>query len=659
MRKNRLRRTLANLLATVGIVLSSVWPTLASARELMLLVPSTEDQATREFLEVLSSSPQVKEAGLTFRLVRSDAVAPPSQVAALVLEGKVPLALLRAAQIPGYQTDAKELRFTSLLSHPLIIKDSRQQFFVEDSVVGDAVKQELGRKGFVVLGFWNAPSSSLVFSKPVRSYADLKGLKVRAPEVQSREVLQAFGASPTTLAAGEIYAALERGLVDGSEARIERGNPFLVAAKGGSLVSSFMHGQGFLVAHEASWIGLRQRERAAIQAAAAEAKSRARAAVLRADVDLAEVARASGLTYASFASMDGDQRTVRSTWLRRVGDDGNSALGLFDQVIRQQPKPPASPSSSPRSAAPARIYFATNRNDEGDADLSYRFGIDRNAALLCGEVGYVPDATRAFGIAHKGGISVAGPSTVSGAAPCAKLVSASARASGGTLIVFIHGFNNSFDFAVRRAIAFAQDFGVAGPVLVFSWPSFGEVSGYVYDIGSVNFTRPFVQDLIGALLRESDFRSISVLAHSMGSQIAFQVLEFAKTSGKPIESVVFVAPDVPRTNFVQGIRLYGTSAKLATMYANENDRALLLSQTVNKQAPAGLGGTFRLTTNGVETVDVSEVDKQWFEINHSHGFDVHKVASDVSVVLRQHAKASMRNLPSATQDGMTYWLIRP
>lgn len=651
--------TLANLLATVSMVMGSAWPALAGARELTLLVPAIEDQATQEFLAVLSSSQQIKEADLTFRLIRSDAVAPPSQVAALVLEGKVPLALLRAAQIPGYQTDTKDLKFTSLLSHPLIIKDSRQQFFVEDSVVGDAVKQELGRKGFVVLGFWNAPSSSLLFSKPVQTYADLKGLKVRAPEAQSRDVLQAFGASPAALPAGEIYAALERGLVDGSETRVERGNPFLSAVKGGSLVSSFMHGQGFLVAHEASWIGLRQRERAAIQTAALEAKSRARAAVLRADADLAEVARTNGLMYASFAAMDGDQRTVRSTWLKRVGDDGTSALGLFDQVIRQQPPAPASPSSSPRSATPARVFFATNRNDEGGVDLSYRFGIDRNATLVCGEVGYSSDAARAFGIAHKGGVSVVGPSTVSGAVPCAQLVGAAARASGGALIVFIHGFNNSFDFAVRRAIAFAHDFGVAGPVLVFSWPSFGEVSGYVYDIGSVNFTRPFAQDLIAALLRESNLRSISLLAHSMGSQIAFQVLEFAKTSGKHIESVVFVAPDVPRTNFVQGIQLYGTSTRLATMYANENDRALLLSQTVNKQAPAGLGGTSRLTTSGVETVDVSEVDKQWFEINHSHGFDVQKVASDVAVVLRQHAKASMRNLPSATQDGMTYWLIRP
>lgn len=655
-----LLRTLASLVSTLSIAFALLlWPVGASARELMLLVPPNQDQATREFIEVLTSASQIREAGLTFRLVRSDEIALPGRAAELVLRGIVPLALIRAAQIPGYQTDTKDLMFTSLLSHPLIVKDSRQQFFVEDSVVGDVVKQELGRKGFVVLGFWNTPSSSLVFRKPVRSYADLKGLKVRAPDMQSHEVLQAFGASPTMLALGEIYAALERGTVDGSEARVERGSPYLSAVKGGSLVSSFMHGQGFLVAHEASWIGFRQRERAAIQAAAAEAKARARDAVLRADADLAELALTSELTYASFASMEGEQPTVRSTWLKRVGDDGTSALSFLDRVIRQKAPPTATPSSGPRSSAPAPIYFATNRNDEGDSNLSYRFGIERSSTLRCGEVRYTPDMTRAFGIAHKGEISVAAQSTVSGAESCARLVGAAARASGGALIVFIHGFNNSFDFAVRRAIGLAQDFGLTTPVLVFSWPSFGEVSGYVYDIHSVTFSRPFGKDLTEALLSDPYLRSISLLAHSMGSQLAIQMLEFAGPVGKPIDSVVFVAPDVPRANFIQGVQLYGTSARLATLYANENDRALLLSQTINKQTPAGLGGPSRLTTSGVETVDVSEVDKQWLEMNHSHGFDVPKVASDVSLVLRQHANAATRSLPSAVHDGLPYWLIEP
>jgi TRAP-type C4-dicarboxylate transport system substrate-binding protein/pimeloyl-ACP methyl ester carboxylesterase len=633
----------------------------ASARELILAVPPNEDRATRVFVSALNSAPQLKEAHLTFRIVRSDALGLPSQTAALLLEGTVQMALLRANQIPGYDT-SKGLTFTTLLSHPLMVRDSRQQFYVESSVVGDAAKLEIGRKGFVVLGFWNALPTFLVFKKPVKSYADLKGMKVQAPDPQSREVLLALGASPTALVGGEIVAAMERGVVDAVEmgTRPERDSPFLSVASGGSLVGSFQHRQGFLVANEASWIGLRQRERVAIKEAAEEATSRARAAVLEDEAGLPAVARGKGLTYTSFTAMGNDQSAARSTWLRRVGNDGTKALGLFDEVIRQQKPPRAAPGKAPRSALPPRVFFATNRNDEGGNNLSYRFGIDRSSSqLVCGEVRYAPDAKRAFGIAYGGEISAAGSRTLSGATPCAQLVAGAVRGSGGELIVFIHGFHNSFDFAVRRAIAFTQDFGVTTPVLVFSWPSFGEVSGYAYDLGSVTFTRPFTKELAEALLREPGLQSVALLAHSMGSQIALQFLEFTSESRKAIESIIFVAPDVPRTNFVQGLKLYGPSARLATLYANEHDRALRLSEGVNREAPAGLGGSARLTMHGVETVDVSDVDRQLFEMNHSHGFDVQKVADDLSLVLRRHLGASKRQLSSAMQGGMTYWMIKP
>jgi esterase/lipase superfamily enzyme len=72
----------------------------------------------------------------------------------------------------------------------------------------------------------------------------------------------------------------------------------------------------------------------------------------------------------------------------------------------------------------------------------------------------------------------------------------------------------------------------------------------------------------------------------MGSQIALQFLEFTSESRKEIRNIIFVAPDVPRTNFVQGIELSGASARLVTLYATEHDRALRLSEGVNREAPA-------------------------------------------------------------------------
>jgi len=631
-----------------------------SARELEVLVPAEDEVSARQFIASLSKSPQVQEAGLEFKIVVSNTEYPSSQIGSLILAGKFPLALLRSSQIPGYQADDNSLVATSLLSSPLILADSSAQFVAEDSILGVVVEQELGSKGFAVLSFWNTAASSIVTKTSVNTARDLMGLKISVPKMQSQDILLEMGATPVSMSADDAVLALDKGLVDASETSVESDgkNESLQTAEGGSLLAQFRHEQGFLVANEDAWVGLRQRERAAIQEAAQEAVRQARLTVLRTEANLPMLAKANSLSYLSFTTLDKEQTAARASWLRDTGNEGKAILELLDEVQRTQPPSPMAPPLAPHSEAPPRIFFATNRNDEGDPDLSYRFGIQRiDSPLSCGEVAYTPDPVRAFGLPHEGEIAVAASQVTKEAKPCASLVSQAGR-KNDAVIVFIHGYNNSFDFAVRRAIGFSQDFGVKAPVLVLAWPSQGIGSGYVYDMGSVDYTRPYAKDLIRALLDE-ELGTISLLAHSMGSRVAVQVLEFAADAGKPIQNVVFVAPDVPSSNFIQSMRLHGHYAQLATLYANEHDLALKLSKILNRQAPAGLGGADLLLTKGVETVDVSAVDRQTLQTNHSHGFDVPQVASDVSLVLRQRSKASTRNLPSAVHNGFTYWTITP
>jgi TRAP-type mannitol/chloroaromatic compound transport system substrate-binding protein len=54
------------------------------------------------------------------------------------------------------------------------------------------------------------------FRRPIRSLADLQGLKFRAPGNQGR-VLQKLGVTPVTLPGGEIFPALQSGAIDGAE----------------------------------------------------------------------------------------------------------------------------------------------------------------------------------------------------------------------------------------------------------------------------------------------------------------------------------------------------------------------------------------------------------------------------------------------------------
>jgi esterase/lipase superfamily enzyme len=634
------------------------------AKELRILVPSDIDPATTEFLETLITAPEVKAAGLAFKPMPIEAFGPTRDGGSFVLKGVAPFALLRTSQIPGFPED-KAFTFTSLLSHPLIVSDAKEQFYLEDSIIGDLVMQEVSSKGFAVLGFWNAPSTSLVANRPVASIDDLQGLRIRAPSFQAREVLTALGATPAQIPFGEIYAALEQRAIDGAETGIPHSrsqNSLLNAAKGGSVLSNFERSIGFLLASESSWIDLKEYERAAIQSAAQVATTRARDKVIAVEASLPEIAKAGGLSYVNFSEMgDLPSERSRNVWLRIAGVSSANveALKTFDDVRHSRPQQPKAIKKVSATEVNPTVLFATNRNDEGGTKLATRFGIarDPNAMLTCGEISYAPEHGHDFGEPYSG--EIRSDKEVKGNKDCATLISKVVSRTDGRLVIFVHGYSNTSEFAIRRTIALAKDLSLSIPMLVWMWPSQGTVGGYGYDVGSVDFTRPYINDFLSEILKSAGLQEITIIAHSMGGRIAMQMVETARNAGKTINNVVFVAPDIPRDIFVQGVHLYKDSMKITTMYANEFDRALALSRSVNRQAPAGLAGASLLITEGVDTIDVSQVASTLLYANHAYAFDVPQVANDLSAVVMRQIRASMRSLRSAKQNQMTYWIIAP
>jgi TRAP-type mannitol/chloroaromatic compound transport system substrate-binding protein len=69
-----------------------------------------------------------------------------------------------------------------------------------------------------VIGCGPYAKEALVMKKPVRSVADLKGVKIRSPEGLAAEVFKRVGASPVALPFSEVYTALEKGIVDAADA---------------------------------------------------------------------------------------------------------------------------------------------------------------------------------------------------------------------------------------------------------------------------------------------------------------------------------------------------------------------------------------------------------------------------------------------------------
>ncbi|MFK5216189.1 TRAP transporter substrate-binding protein [Glaesserella parasuis] len=102
---------------------------------------------------------------------------------------------------------------------PYLFKDSEHYYRVLQSPeIGEKILESSKGKGFIGLTYYDAGSRSFYAAKPIKTPEDLKGLKVRVqPSPSALEMVKLLGASPTPLAFGELYTALQQGVVDAAE----------------------------------------------------------------------------------------------------------------------------------------------------------------------------------------------------------------------------------------------------------------------------------------------------------------------------------------------------------------------------------------------------------------------------------------------------------
>lgn len=72
--------------------------------------------------------------------------------------------------------------------------------------------------GVHVIGCGPYAREALVAKTPIRSVADLKGVKIRSPEGLAAEVFKRAGAVPVAIPFSEVYTSLEKGIVDAADA---------------------------------------------------------------------------------------------------------------------------------------------------------------------------------------------------------------------------------------------------------------------------------------------------------------------------------------------------------------------------------------------------------------------------------------------------------
>jgi len=157
------------------------------------------------------------------------------------------------------------------------------------------------------------------------------------------------------------------------------------------------------------------------------------------------------------------------------------------------------------------------------------------------------------------------------------------RTPGRRVLIFVHGFNTRFEEAVYRFAQIVYDARVDVAPVLFTWPSGGNVTDYVYDRDSAMYSRDALEAVLQALVKDQNVNSISILAHSMGNYLAVETLRQMSIRdhglSPKIQDVMLASPDIDVDVFRRQIAEIDAGPRPAqfTLFVSRDDRALGLS----------------------------------------------------------------------------------
>mgnify|MGYP000877430156 FL=1 len=212
---------------------------------------------------------------------------------------------------------------------PYLFRDSEHFWKVVQGPIGKKLLEAGVDKGLKGLCYYDAGARSFYAKKPITSPDDLKGLKVRVMQsIMAMEMIETMGASPTPIPWGELYTALDQGIVDAAENNppsFETSRHFEVCKY--YILDEHVRVPDMLVISTEVWNHLSPQEQAILQEAVEESVVYNRKAWAEAEVASLNAVKAAGVTV-----IEPDktlfQQAVRPMWERYK----NTELG---DLIRQ------------------------------------------------------------------------------------------------------------------------------------------------------------------------------------------------------------------------------------------------------------------------------------------------------------------------------------
>jgi esterase/lipase superfamily enzyme len=227
-----------------------------------------------------------------------------------------------------------------------------------------------------------------------------------------------------------------------------------------------------------------------------------------------------------------------------------------------------------------------------------------------------------------------------------------------SVLVFIHGYNNTFEETAIRTAQIWADLEVPGIAAFFSWPSRGSTAGYVADEASIEASEPYLHQFLVDISRNSGATKVHVIAHSMGNRAFLRVISQAvsgaqRESGVKFGQIFLAAPDVDLDVFNRLASVYPIVADRTTLYVSKQDRAVLLSagSLVHDYPRAGGPPPFA-SVDRIDTIEV-RAPRGLLDLGHSYFAEFGPVLDDLRSLILTSAPSSSRR-----RDG-SVWVLEP
>lgn len=565
----------------------------------------------------------------------------------------------------------------SPLLQPFLSEDAIGVRRTIDSEVGAFAKADLQRNtNLRTLDFWHVASTIFATKNPVRRVDDLQGLKFAAPPTQASETLTQLGMSQVAIPAGEVVIALERGALDSSAVPIDNGNLALGFAQ---VVTNYVDrlykpSLYAVVITKDRWESMPYPDQYALARAATMVGEGLVSSLNVQAKTFKEDALARGDVFAPWNSTDVDQ--VRVASLAAVGDNvlNQSLVQLAYEAATADLDIVPFDRTESRPQANVDILFATDRTavPQGTLETAYSAGRKLDGVTF-GHATVRLTANRKYGDDLKDTTKLIEVVSVS------KTEFTQAVSASDEIVLFVHGYNNSYSDVIRRASTIKADIAPEATIVSYTWPSEGAILAYGYDEQSTSIAEQNFKIFMQHMTSHVPAERINIIAHSMGSRTVLSYIDSLASrhifpEQVKFRNIVFAASDVAQELFQQKVENplvsnYPISryANHVTVYSSQYDRPLGLSKKLHGGGtPLGLAKPETLYLQpDVTTVDASAIDPaRWYQrfsfaTRHSYVFDKSAGVRDLALLLAGTPPSQRPGMKRKTRGSDVYWELNP